>query len=70
MVANELTPSDRLLKEVRPALILKGHTLSSFCREHNLARQNLSAALSGQWKGKKAAALVKYVVASIDKATA
>ena len=67
MVANNPTPSDQLLKEVRAALILKGFTLSSFCREHNLTRQNLSAALSGQWTGKKAGALVKHVVAIIYK---
>lgn len=67
MVAHNPTPSDQLLKEVRAALILKGLTLSSYCQKHNLTRQNVSAALSGKWKGPKADYLVHRVVAAVQE---
>lgn len=67
MVAHNPTPSDQLLKEVRAALILKGFTLSSFCQAHKLTRQNVSAALSGKWRGPKAEYLVKRVVTAVHE---
>lgn len=54
-------PSEQLLKEVRAALMLKGSSLSAVCKAHGLVRQNVSAALTGQWKGPKATALATSV---------
>lgn len=60
------TPNPELLKRVRAALVLKGTSLNAFCRKNRLTRQNVSAALAGDWRGPKASALVQLVLAKIE----
>lgn len=60
-------PSEQVLKEVRAKLVLQGKSLSLFCREHRLVRQNVTAALTGQWVGPKASDLAVKVLALVEK---
>lgn len=55
-------PSADLLQAVRAALVLRGSSLSAYAREIGVKRQNLRAALVGEWTGPKARALVRRVM--------
>ena len=55
------TPSTAFIKEVRARLILRGSSLSDWSRKNGVQRQNLTKALSGDWKGPKAEALIQLV---------
>lgn len=48
------TPSEHLLNLVKATLVLKGLSLSAYCRDRDMVRQNVSAALTGKWRGPKA----------------
>jgi len=65
-MSNMHTPNPELLKRVRAALVLKGSSLNAFCRESGLTRQNVSAALAGNWRGPKASALVQLILAKVE----
>ena len=62
MTSVNRTPPDDLLKEVRAQFILMGTSLNAYCETSELTRQNVSAALSGKWRGKKATELVHRVM--------
>ena len=62
------TPSDDLFKAVRACLILRGLSLSSYCGGRGLTRQNVTSALKGEWRGKKASALVSDILADLGMA--
>jgi len=63
-----LTPSDELLKAVRVRLLMKDASLSSYCSQKGFVRQNVTAALIGQWKGPKASRLVHTILADLGLA--
>ena len=63
-----LTPSDELLKAVRVRLLMKDASLSSYCSQRGLIRQNVTAALIGQWNGPKAQKLVQTILADLGLA--
>ena len=58
------TPSKKLLKMVRAHFLLQGRSLRAFCESEGLTRQNVTSALIGKWKGKKASYLIDFVVRS------
>lgn len=60
-----VSPSPELRKVARAALILRDETLSSYARKLGIAPQNLSKALSGDWRGPRATALVKQVATEL-----
>lgn len=58
------TPSEQLLKEIRAALVLKGTSLSAFCKVQGFHRQAVSMALSGERSGPKSKQLaVDFLIA-------
>jgi hypothetical protein len=50
-------PSQALYTKVRAAFVGRETTLSAWCRENNVKRQNARQALVGAWNGPKAVAL-------------
>jgi lambda repressor-like predicted transcriptional regulator len=60
-------PSPALLKAVRAGLIIKGSSLSAWAAANGVKRQNLTKALVGDWKGKKAAELVEKVTSDVSE---
>ncbi len=40
--------------EVRAAMVAQGTSLTRWCKEHGIHRQNAAAALRGKWRGPKA----------------
>lgn len=61
MFTSHTIPSPELLKAVRAGLIIKGSSLSAWAMKNGVKRQNLTKALLGEWKGKKAAELINKV---------
>lgn len=56
------TPSKQTLKAVRVELLKRDMSFSSYCKGHGYTRQNVAAALTGQWAGPVAAELVRKVL--------
>jgi lambda repressor-like predicted transcriptional regulator len=56
-------PSIELHRAVRAALVAKGQSLSEWCRDNGVQRQNAAAALTGRWTGPTAKALVERLAA-------
>lgn len=54
---NTIAPSERLLAQVRGALITQGTSLNKWCKEHGIDRAWASDALKGKRNGPKAKAL-------------
>lgn len=52
-------PGPSLYRAVRAGFIIMGDSLSGHCCREGIKRQNARACLLGQWKGPKAAALVR-----------
>lgn len=62
----DVTPSERLLKEVRGAFVTKGTSLTAVCRRNNVKRQNATKALVGDWTGPKANVLVRQLLSEAE----
>ena len=60
------TPGRELLKAVRASLVLKDQSISSWAKKNNVARQNLTKALLGEWSGPKATALVDKITSELN----
>lgn len=60
------TPKAVKMKELRAALLMRGLTLSSWGQEIGVHRQNVSRALSGDWKGPKANRVVELAHAEVE----
>lgn len=52
---------DHTLAHVRAGFVAQGTSLHGWCKRHGIDSQNARKALSGQWKGPKASALVERV---------
>jgi hypothetical protein len=61
------TPSPQLLKATRAELILRGTSLSAFCKEYGFLRQAVTPALSGQRPGPKSRALAARFLDKVRK---
>tara|TARA_R110002124_G_scaffold283200_1_gene458862 strand:+ start:1304 stop:1510 length:207 start_codon:yes stop_codon:yes gene_type:complete len=59
------TPSEDLLKEVRAHLVMRGTSLSAFCKEHGFVRQAVTMALSGSRSGPKSIALMRGFLSKV-----
>lgn len=55
-------PSPELLKAVRAGLILKDSSLSKWSQENGHKRQNVTKAVTSDWQGPKAGALVEALI--------
>lgn len=64
--ANVISNPDSM-KAIRAGLMLKGLSLSAWSVANGVKRQNLCKALSGEWQGPKAKALVEKLLADIDR---
>lgn len=62
-----ITPSPELLKVVKAAFVLHGTSLHAFCAQNNLIRQNVTAALTGRWKGPKASKTIDAVLKAAQR---
>lgn len=60
------TPSKQTMKAVRIRLMQLDLSFSAYCREKGYTRQNLGAALLGNWTGPKAEELVRVVCQDLD----
>lgn len=64
MLTSQTSASLDLLKAVRAGFVAQGTSLHAYCVAEGLKRQNVSAALSGKWRGPKAEALIQRAVAA------
>ena len=68
MLDQAIMPRDYLeedrLRRIKAGFILRGTTLSAWCRENGVHHQNAHKALSGQWVGPKASMLVERLLAA------
>lgn len=55
-------PSPELYNQVRGGLVMKGTTLSAWCREHGYNPTNAKACLVGVWNGLKGTALRERLI--------
>lgn len=62
MRESDHNPSRQTMKAVRICLVERDLSFAAYCRERGHTRQNLAAALSGKWTGRKAKALVDQVL--------
>ncbi len=62
LISPELKAGPMLLVEVRAAFVRKGTSLSAWCGQNQIHRQNAAAALKGDWAGPGALALVSRIV--------
>ena len=62
MDINEKKPSRELYQMVMGSFIMKGESLSNWCKENNVARSNVVSALTGAWNGPKAKVLRARVI--------
>jgi len=57
-----ICPSKELLAQVRAAFVVRGTSMSAWCRENGVARQNARLSLLGGWDGPKGKALRARIV--------
>ncbi|MDC5755208.1 hypothetical protein OPW41_08815 [Vibrio europaeus] len=62
MKFNVKPPSRELYQMIMAAFVMQGSSLSSWCKENNVARSNVVAALTGSWNGPKAKILRAKVI--------
>lgn len=62
MEINQLSPGQSLYATVRAGFIVRGTTLNAWCRENDVARPTVVAALMGTWNGPKGRAMRERVV--------
>jgi len=60
-------PNPKLLKEVRGALVSQGTSLNAVCADLSLTRQNVAKALTGEWKGPRAARVCELILARASR---
>lgn len=59
-------PGRELLSRVRAGLVRRGTSLSAWCREHGVHRQNARDCLIGKWNGPNAIRLRDRLVAAVQ----
>ena len=59
---NQKPPSSELYLIVMRSSLMKGESLSNWCKENNVARSNVVSALTGAWNGPKAKVLRARVI--------
>lgn len=62
MNVNTILPSRELYNQVRAGFIIKGDTLSVWCRENGISPTNAKQCLMGSWDGPKAKTLRKRII--------
>lgn len=62
MLEQPLEPGLELVRRVRTKFILKGTTLTRWCRENNLQIGNARMALYGNWNGPKGKAFRQRIL--------
>lgn len=56
------SPGERLLATVRAGFVQQGTSLTAWCDQNGLTRQNVRTALLGGWNGPKAQQLRSQIV--------
>lgn len=56
--------SDERQKRIKAGFVLRGTSLHAWCRANGIHHQNAHKALTGQWVGPKASALVERLLAA------
>lgn len=61
-----LSPSNKLLKEVRAHVVAQGTSLAAFCRDNSFDRSSVTLALNGNRSGPKSRDLARRFVEAME----